>query len=71
MFYPYNATGLSTSSAWFYYCGNTARGELQLDADGHLECEGLVPATYHQWVSAIKYHPTNTYDKELFKDQTS
>jgi hypothetical protein len=71
VFYPYNATGLSSTSGWFYYCGNTSAGASCSSTQTNISnAQDSVPATYHQWISAIRYNPTNTYDKELFKDQT-
>ncbi|HUZ68924.1 MAG TPA: pilus assembly protein TadG-related protein [Candidatus Saccharimonadales bacterium] len=67
VFYPYNATGLSTSSGWFYYCSNG--GGCSSTQTNVTNAQDSVPATYHQWVSALKYAPSNSFDKKMFKDQ--
>jgi len=67
VFYPYNATGLSTSSGWFYYCSNG--GGCSSTKTNVTNAQDSVPATYHQWVSALMYAPTNTFDQKMFKDQ--
>ncbi len=67
VFYPYNATGLSTSAGWFYYCSNT--GGCSSTQTNVTNAQDSVPATYHQWVSALKYSPSNSWDQKLFKDQ--
>ena len=69
VFYPYNATCLSTATAtgpcptpssitYFPHCNActpTQTGPVS-----------YVPTTYHQWVSAVNYTPTNATDTALY-----
>jgi hypothetical protein len=68
VFAPYNATGLSASPATpiFYYCSTSSCGTTKQTAPTN-----AVPATYHAWVSAIDYAPTNATDQKLFYDTTN
>jgi hypothetical protein len=62
VFYPYNATNAGSGSiSYFPHC---------LACVPSATTVGYVPTTYHQWVSAVNYAPTNATDIALFGDPT-
>jgi hypothetical protein len=62
VFYPYDAVGASSGSiTYFPHC---------LACVPTATTKSWVPTTYHQWVSAVNYAPTNSTDVALFGDPT-
>jgi Flp pilus assembly protein TadG len=63
VFYPYNATSAGSGSiSYFPHC---------LACTPTSTTVSYVPTTYHQWVSAMNYAPTNGTDLALFTDATN
>ena len=62
VFYPYNASNAASGSiTYFPHC---------LACTPSATTVSYVPTTYHQWVSAVNYAPTNATDLALFGDPT-
>ena len=62
VFYPYDATSAASGSITYYpHC---------LACTPTATTKSWVPTTYHQWVSAVNYAPTNATDVALFGDPT-
>ena len=62
VFYPYNATNAGSGSiTYFPHC---------LACTPTATTVSYIPTTYHQWVSAVNYAPTNATDVALFGDPT-
>ena len=61
VFYPYNATNLSPARRSYYYY--TPGGSCPSAST----VSNYTPVTYHSWISALNFTPTNTKDKNLYK----
>ena len=64
VFYPYNATclynsGSSCNNKLSYYWFPTSTGS-------QTTVKNYTPATFHRWISAIQYYPSNSNDKNLY-----
>jgi Flp pilus assembly protein TadG len=75
VFYPYNATGLASAPSgscsgtkpysFFYFNPPTSGSPTQTQQCVNTTTKPF-PATYHEWVSALQYSPTQTYDQTLY-----
>jgi hypothetical protein len=61
VFYPYNATNLSAGSPSYYYY--TPGGSCPSAST----VTSYTPKTYHSWISALNFTPTNGNDQNLYK----
>jgi hypothetical protein len=64
VFYPYNATGLYNTGSYSYFWFPPTTGH-------QTTVTGQLPATYHEWISALDYTPANNNDKNLEKPTIS
>ena len=62
VFYPYNASGLPSN--YFYFNPASAACPSKTTVSGY------TPTSYHSWISALNFTPTNGNDQNLYKGTT-
>lgn len=64
IFYPYNATHLSSGSQSYIYDPHASA--CPTNPGGATQVNNYVPVTYHSWVSALNFTPVNGNDTALY-----